>query len=170
MLGASLLTSHASGDQMLSENQLTEHHNDPIFIMYKRQFWSAKSFTKTALRFREDLINMLNICSYINLSYILEITGKILTGLLLDLSSFSSFLKTGITSACFKQWGNSPLTRDWLEFWNINLEKMSSFIFVSFTGISPSGEALLVLRVLIISFTLSIETGWKLTEEIFLIS
>ena len=101
MLGASLLTSHASGDQMLSENQLTEHHNDPIFIMYKRQFWSAKSFTKTALRFREDLINILNICSYINLSYILEITGKILTGLLLDLSSFSSFLKTGITSACF---------------------------------------------------------------------
>ena len=138
--------------------------------MYKRQFRSAKSFPKTTLKLREDLINILNIRSYINLSYILEITGKKLTSLLLDLSIFFLFLKTGKTSACFKQWGNSPLTRDWLKFWNINLEKMSSFIFINFTGTSPSGQAFLLLRILIISFTLSIETGWKLTEEIFLIS
>ena len=138
--------------------------------MYKIQFRRAKSFTKTTLKFRDNLINILNIWSYINLSYILEITGKTCTVILLDLSSFSLFLKTGITSAYFKQWGNSPLKRDWLKFWNINLEKMSSFIIISFTGTSPSGQAFLVLRVLIISFTLSIETGWKLTEEIFLIS
>ena len=73
---------------------------------------------------------------------------KKFTGLLLDLSSFPLFLKTGITSPCFKQWGNSPLTRDWLRFWNINLEKMSSFIFISFTVISPSGQAFLELRVI----------------------
>ena len=81
--------------------------------------------------------------------------------------AFPFFLKTGITSACFKQWGYSPLTRDWLKFWNINLEKMPSFIFTSFTDISPSGQAFLILRLLIISFTLSIEAGWKLKEEIF---
>ena len=44
---------------------------------------------------------------------------------------------------------------------------MSSFSFIRFTGISPSGQAFLVLRVLVISFALSIETGWKPKEEIF---
>ena len=44
---------------------------------------------------------------------------------------------------------------------------MPSFIFTSFTDISPSGQAFLILRLLIISFTLSIEAGWKLKEEIF---
>ena len=130
-----------------------------FFIMNTRQFRNAKSFTKTSLKFREDLINILNIWSYINLSNILEITGKKFASLLMDLSSFSLFLKTVITSACFKQWGNSLLIRDWLKFWNINLENMSSFIFISLTGTSPSGQAFWVLRVLIISFTLSIETG-----------
>ena len=115
MRGSLLLTSQASCNQMLLASQLTEHHNDPpwfkdsfqLFILCKRQFRSAKSFTKTTLIFREDLINILNIWSYINLSYILEITGKTFTGLLMDLSSFPLFLKTGITSACFKQWGKS---------------------------------------------------------------
>ena len=79
--------------------------------MYKIQFRSVKSFTKTTLKFRNNLINTLNIWSYINLSYILEITGKRFTGLLLDLPSFSLFLKTGITSTCFKQWGNWPVAR-----------------------------------------------------------
>ena len=96
-----------------------------FFIMYKRQFGSTKSFTKTTLKFKEDLIYTLNIWSYINLSYILKNTDKKFTDLFLDLSSFSLFLKTGITSACFKQWESSPLTRDWLKFWNINLENMS---------------------------------------------
>ena len=32
---------------------------------------------------------------------------------------------------------------------------------------SLSGEAFLVLRVLIISFTLSVQTDWKLKEEMF---
>ena len=36
---------------------------------------------------------------------------------------------------------------------------MSSIIFISFTGTSPFEQAFLVLRVLIMSFTLSIETG-----------
>ena len=54
-----------------------------------------------------------------------------------------------------------------MKFWNVSLEKMSSFIYISFTGILPSGQAFLVLRVLIISFPLSIETGWKRKEEIF---
>ena len=44
---------------------------------------------------------------------------------------------------------------------------MPSFIFTSFTDISPSGQPFLILRLLIISFTLSIEAGWKLKEEIF---
>ena len=101
-----------------------------FFIMYKRQFGSTKSFTKTTLKFKEDLIYTLNIWSYINLSYILKNTDKKFTDLFLDLSSFSLFLKTGITSACFKQWGNSPLTRDWLKFWNINL-KNTSFLWGS---------------------------------------
>ena len=74
-----------------------------FFIMYKRQFGSTKSFTKTTLKFKEDLIYTLKIWSYINLSYILKNTDKKFTDLLLDLSSFSLFLKTGITSACFKQ-------------------------------------------------------------------
>ena len=42
--------------------------------------------------------------------------------------SFPLFLKTGITSAGYKQWGNSPLTRDWLKFWNVNLDKIDVFI------------------------------------------
>ena len=49
----------------------------------------------------------------------------------------------------------------------MNLEKMSSFILISFTGITPSGHSFLVLRVLITSFTWSIETGWKVNEGIF---
>ena len=44
---------------------------------------------------------------------------------------------------------------------------MSSFIFISFTGISPSGQTFLVLRVLIISFTFSIEIAWKMKEKEF---
>ena len=62
---------------------------------------------------------------------------------------------------------SSPLTRDWLKFRNIDLEKMSSFMCISFTGTSPSGQAFLVLRALIICFTLSIETSRKLKEELF---
>ena len=103
MLGTSLLASNASCNQMLSANQLAAHHNDPldikiipIFIMCKKQFRSAKFFTKSTLKFRDNLINILNTWSYINLSYILEITGKRFTGLLLDLSSLFLFLKTGI--------------------------------------------------------------------------
>ena len=46
----------------------------------------------------------------------------------------------GITPDFFKQWGESPLARDWLKFCNISLEKMSSFIFICFTGISPSSS------------------------------
>ena len=49
----------------------------------------------------------------------------------------------------------------------MNLEKMSSFILISFTGTTPSGHSFLVLRVLITSFTLSTETGWKVNEGIF---
>ena len=62
---------------------------------------------------------------------------------------------------------SSPLTRDWLKFRNIDLENMSSFMCISFTGTSPSGQVFLVLRALIIYFTLSMETSRKLKDELF---
>ena len=49
----------------------------------------------------------------------------------------------------------------------MNLEKIYSQIFISFTGIFPSGHALLVLTVF---FTSSSETGRKPKEEIFFVS
>ena len=64
MLGASLLTSHALCDQMLSIDQLTEHHNDHLDPKFLSKFLSCitvlsvKSFTKIALKFREDLIKI----------------------------------------------------------------------------------------------------------------
>ena len=51
-----------------------------------------------------------------------------------------------MTSACFKQRGNSPLIRDWLKFWNSNLEKMTSFIFINVTGISLSRQAFFSIK------------------------
>ena len=39
MLGASLLTSHASCNQMLSANQLTEHDNDPLNLRFFPTFY-----------------------------------------------------------------------------------------------------------------------------------
>ena len=85
MLGAPLLTNHALCNQMLVTNQLIEHHNDPLNLKFASSFLlymttlSAKSFTKTALKFREDLVKI-----FIHLAIhlqILEITGKIFTGL-----------------------------------------------------------------------------------------
>ena len=64
MLGALLLT--IIYNQMLSTNQLTEDHDDSLDlkilsrVLYHVQetILSARSFAKTALKFREDLIKL----------------------------------------------------------------------------------------------------------------
>ena len=55
MLGALLLISHALYNQMLSIDQLEEHHNDHLDL---KIFSNFLPFTKTALKFREDLIKI----------------------------------------------------------------------------------------------------------------
>ena len=41
MLGASLLTSHVSCNEILSVNQLTENHNDPLDLKIYSNFFSC---------------------------------------------------------------------------------------------------------------------------------
>ena len=83
MLGALLLVIHALYNQTLLTSLSTDDHDDPLDLKIPSSFLSirgsfeCKSFKKTTLKFRVDLIKIFIDIS----SYILEITGKMLRGL-----------------------------------------------------------------------------------------
>ena len=75
MLGALLLTSYSSCNQMLSANQLTENHNDPLNLIFVQIFVSCRAdsfgvLTSTFHIFWRLLVKSFQVCfDFITLSF-----------------------------------------------------------------------------------------------------
>ena len=135
-------------------------------IITIRHCWALCPFRKLHWFGERMLSKQLYSWLYNIFVYTLEMFVGMLTGQCFSLTHLPFFLCTGITSACFSSYGNSPSSTQWLKLLLINFAKISLLSLMILVEVSVFWQVFVVFNWLIISITSFALVFWKLKLEL----